>query len=414
MSDEKKPVQDTAGSRGKIIAVGGGKGGVGKSVIAANLAVSLALMDKRVILIDMDFGSANLHTCIGEKSPASSIKDFILKKANTLSGIVIDTEIENLKFISGAGDMPGLANMGYLQKIKIIRHIKALDADYIVMDLAPGITFNVLDFFSIADKPVLITTTEMTSITNTFSFMKAYLFRVLSKVFKSESEVMALLKLATDPRNDRGIRTFADLENSIGRIDIEESRKFKSAIESFKPKFILNMVRHKDQAMGHALISLVEQCLSVKCKCLGCVNYDELVPESVLKMKPFVLEYPESELTASFWDITSRVIDMFPDYELPVVAEKEMPQETGKPIEVTKEPVEANAELEEIANEPVKAVKEPDKELVEVAAMAAKEPDKEPAKPETLASRWGTHVSSERPHTREKDEETEDEGEYDE
>ena len=64
----------------RIIAIGGGKGGVGKSVIAVNLAVLFSLMKKRTILVDMDFGSANLHTCLGEKSPASSIKDFLLKK----------------------------------------------------------------------------------------------------------------------------------------------------------------------------------------------------------------------------------------------------------------------------------------------------------------------------------------------
>ncbi len=349
-----------SGTHRSIIAVGGGKGGVGKSAIAANLAVLLALREKRVILVDMDFGSSNLHICLGEKSPASSIKDFLFNKKGTLSDVLLDTQIDHLKFISGAGDMPGLANMKYFQKLKIIRHLLALDGDYIILDLAPGITFNVLDFFSVADKTILVTTPETASITNTFSFIKAVLFRKLSRVFKGNSEITSLLDLAKDPRNCLGIRTFTELETRIDKIDTEEVLKFKSVVESFKPQFILNMLRREsEKPMGHMLISLVEQYLGVKCGCLGCVQYDDFLPDSMAKAMPFMLEYLSSDIAVSLWDIASRITGALTEYELP-----ELIEEGTSPEDKL---IDAPPEL---------------------------------AEPKTSAKRWQTHVSSERPRTR--------------
>lgn len=368
-----------------IIAIGGGKGGVGKSVIAAGIAVLLALMDKRVVLVDMDFGSSNLHICLGEKSPASSIKDFLLNKKSTLSEVLLDTQVEHLKFISGAGDMPGLANMKYSQKLKIIRHLKALDGDYVILDLAPGITFNVLDFFSVADKAVLVTTPEATSITNTFSFIKAVVFRELSKAFKGNSEITSLLDLAKDPRNVRGICTLAELGAIIEEIDSKRALKFKSILESFKPQLILNMVRHEDEmAMGHMLISLVEQYLSVKCEYLGYMPYDNSLPDSIAKARPFMLECLNSDTAVSLWVIVSKIAGRLPEYDLPALIEEHTRLAQSKippfpPLRPEADQLLAGAEK------------------VSRGSTCAGEGipvDKEPAK------RWETHVSSEKPKTR--------------
>lgn len=341
-----------------IIAVGGGKGGVGKSVIATNLAVLLARKDKKTILVDMDFGSANLHTCLGEKAPASSIKDFLLKKKSTLSEILIDTQIENLQFISGAGDMPGLANMKHTQKRKIIKHLRMLDAEFIVLDLAPGITFNVLDFFSVADKAILVTTPETTSITNAFSFIKAFLFRELHKAFKGNTDVLRLFDSARDPTNAQGIRTLAELNSRIEKIDGEGARKFRYVCESFKPMFLLNMVKYEeDLSMGRMLVSLIDQYVNVKCECLGYLKYDDAVPDSIAEMRPFVLEYPESDAAASLEEISSRISGSLPEYVFPTLTE----------------------EMEEPEPEPAQSSDEPFQSAGTVR-------------------RWENHVSSERPH----------------
>jgi hypothetical protein len=94
---------DKAGgnSGAKVWAVGGGKRGVGKSTISIFLAFWLARMGKQTILMDVDLGGANLHNLLGIKSPPRTINDFITKRYNSLEDIYTNTEIENLRLISG-------------------------------------------------------------------------------------------------------------------------------------------------------------------------------------------------------------------------------------------------------------------------------------------------------------------------
>jgi len=427
----------------RIIAVGGGKGGVGKSVIAANLAVALASLGNRSVLVDMDFGSANLHTFLGKKAPALSIKDFLLKKEGSLSDILIDTGIKNLKFISGAGDMPGVANLKFYQKCKIIRHLKALEGDFIILDLSPGITFNVLDFLSIADMSILITTPEVTSVTNTFSFMKAVIFRELSKVFKHNNVIEGLLNKAKDSRNEDGIRTVAQLEAGISGIDAEQADKLRLVINSHKVKFILNMVRREEElSAAHLLRSLVEEYLSVQFECLGLLDYEELVQDSIFKMRPFMLEYPQSNAAQYLRDIALKLTDTFAEHDAPIlksdeeISKKEevyedlnihpfklerpesytsllmdiasrlagtryehnMPAQTdGAEIpqkeEMDTEKEDINTEEEEVGSEEEEVKTEEEKSDTKIKT----------SEPGIKAKRWGNYVSSDRPKTREKE-----------
>ena len=94
-----------------IIAVGGGKGGIGKSVVCTNLAAGMALSGQKVILMDTDFGASNLHALLGIGNPAHGFQDFFNDKINDPKTLLLDTGISNLKFVSGAGDNPGSANI---------------------------------------------------------------------------------------------------------------------------------------------------------------------------------------------------------------------------------------------------------------------------------------------------------------
>ena len=131
----------------QIWAIGGGKGGVGKSLVTANVSICLALMGHKVVTIDLDLGGANLHTCLGVPIPEKTLSDYISKKVSNLNEILTQTAIPNLSIISGAQDEVGVANLKSLQKAKILRRLRELKADYIILDLGAGTTFNTLDFF---------------------------------------------------------------------------------------------------------------------------------------------------------------------------------------------------------------------------------------------------------------------------
>src|SRR5216684_1690974 len=116
-----------------IWSVGGGKGGIGKSVATANMGVALAQKGKSVILVDADLGGANLHIYFGIKHPPQSLGDFLKGRSQSLEEVAIPTGVPGLRLISGASEILGMANPAYAQKLKLISHIKNLNADYILV-----------------------------------------------------------------------------------------------------------------------------------------------------------------------------------------------------------------------------------------------------------------------------------------
>ncbi len=134
-----------------IWAVGGGKGGVGKSFIATNLACALASQGYKVTLMDADLGGADVHTLFGIRYPRYTLNDFLKKRVEKFSDILIPTALHNLHLICGASNLLELANPKYAQKQKLIRGISSLNTDFILIDIGAGASLNNLDFFNMAD-----------------------------------------------------------------------------------------------------------------------------------------------------------------------------------------------------------------------------------------------------------------------
>jgi len=148
----------------KIIAVGGAKGGVGKSMLAANLSVGLALLGQKVVLADLDLGGADVHLYAGVKSLDRTWNDFLDKKVDALDDILTPTAFKGLSLIGGDSSKLGSANLPYSQKQKIMRHLKELKADFLVVDLGGDTTYNGLDFFLLADQKIVVSGTEPASV----------------------------------------------------------------------------------------------------------------------------------------------------------------------------------------------------------------------------------------------------------
>ena len=170
-----------------ITAIIGPKGGVGKSTISVNLAIALSRLGKKVIAVDLDLGASNLHAIFGMRDTKYCLDDFIQNKVKNLNDIILDTNIKNVGIICG-GDVPGIANMPYQKKLKLIRHLSKLGCDLLILDLAPGSSYNVADFSIMAQETLLVTTAEVPSLLNVYSFIKAAVFRRLNFFFKHKKE----------------------------------------------------------------------------------------------------------------------------------------------------------------------------------------------------------------------------------
>ena len=293
----------------KILAIGGGKGGAGKSIFSTIMAFWLARMSHRTVLMDVDLGGANLHTLLGIKNPDRTLNDFITRKFNDLGDICIDTSEKNLRLISGASDVLSLANPHFSQKIKLMTHLSRLDADYVVLDLGAGTSFNVLDFFLIAHKKIIVLTPEPTSIQNAYIFVRNAVYRKLSRLSSKNPSLQALIKIAMDPKNILKIRTVKELFQFIEESDdtniIEDLKK---EIGDIHLGVVTNRVKNeKEENAGRIVQIVAEKYLTITSTNLGCVSYDSHIHTMVSDMVPLINLDQSSQAYGNIYEIATKL-----------------------------------------------------------------------------------------------------------
>src|SRR5438270_7546203 len=161
----------------RIIAIGSGKGGVGKSLLAANLGIYLAQLGKRVVLIDADLGGANLHTFLGIERPRVTLGDFFDKRVSRIEDCIVETVVKGLGLVSGEGDPLWATNPRPATQNRLISQVREIDIDYLIVDLPAGSGFIALDFFLVAQLGLLVVVPEPTSVENTYRFIKSAFLR---------------------------------------------------------------------------------------------------------------------------------------------------------------------------------------------------------------------------------------------
>lgn len=186
----------------RVITVTSGKGGVGKSNTAINLAIQFRRMGQKVIILDADFGLANIEIMFGAV-PKHNLCDLIYQGKN-IKDIITWGPME-VGFISGGSGITGLSNLNRDELSYIIENLAELDemADTIIVDTGAGIADGVLEFLVASGEILLVTTPEPTSITDSYSLLKALSrhpryhaettqIRVLANKVTGEAEAKAL------------------------------------------------------------------------------------------------------------------------------------------------------------------------------------------------------------------------------
>jgi len=274
----------------EILVVSGPKGGVGKTTIAANLAIALADLGKTVTVVDLDLGAANLHAVFGFRESRYTLDDFVLNKVKNLEDIVEDSGISGLKLILG-GDIPGIANLAYAKKMKLIRHLSWLETDMVIMDLGAGTSFNVVDFAMIADRGLIVTTSEVPSLLNTYSFIKSAVFRRLAVHFRhrKDFEILAILELAKDPNNNQHLKTMADFLAEAAKVDPAAAESVLPILASFRPMIAVNRARgNSDRSAGEVVRNLMHKYLDVHNQSMVTVSEDPGLRRSAALLKPIM------------------------------------------------------------------------------------------------------------------------------
>ena len=232
---EPPAVERAEKRRPTIWAVGGGKGGVGKSVLTTNLAVSFARAGHRTVVVDLDLGGANVHSLLGLSEPRHTLTDFLDRKVTNLSDTLCTTSHANLRIVSGARAGAVIANPKHSQKLKLLRHIASVDADHVLLDLGAGSAFNALDFFLAAERKLIVVSPEPTSIENAQHFLKASFFRCLRGAAKDDVVRSALESALEGTRGSP-----RDLLRRVELLNPAAFRVLSERMRSFTPMLVVN------------------------------------------------------------------------------------------------------------------------------------------------------------------------------
>jgi flagellar biosynthesis protein FlhG len=242
----------------KVITVTSGKGGVGKTNVTINLAIALSELGLRVIIIDADFGLANIDVLFGIM-PKFTLVDVINGKKNILE--VLSDGPRNIRFVSGGSGVEELVKLEKEKLEAFMENIGLLDklADVVLIDTGAGLSDTVMSFVMAADEILLVTTPEPTSITDAY----------------------ALVKMVSNRDKSRVIRVLVNRADDV----------------------------HEANDILNKLSIVAEKFLSIKLQPLGYLLQDEMVIKAVKMQQPFLLSFPKSAAARLIREVSRKLLD---------------------------------------------------------------------------------------------------------
>lgn len=246
----------------RVITVTSGKGGVGKTNFSLNLAILFSKLNKRVIIIDADFGLANIEVLFGIL-PKYSLAD-VLKGNATLREVLTDGPM-GIKFISGGSGLKELSNITEKQLNYFIDNFSYLDtiSDIIIVDTGAGISKSVVNFIRASDETIIVTTPEPTSVTDAYALIK------------------------TIKEENRG-SNIPDFKVVVNRVDDDvEGLELYNKISRASSKF-----------------------LGIHLQNLGYIPYDRFLVKAVKHQQPATICFPNCEFTKAVENIRNKLMDI--------------------------------------------------------------------------------------------------------
>jgi flagellar biosynthesis protein FlhG len=280
----------------KIVSFASGKGGVGKSTTVSNLGLLLARGGSNVVVIDLDVGGADLHVLFGELSPSLTLSDFLGRRVETLEEVARPVSwCQRLRLIAGTGETLRNSNPSAQTKQRLLRHLRKLAADVILIDIGAGTNYHALDFFLWGDVQVVISTPDPTAVLDLYKFVKlAATRRVLSALGSRDPAGETLL--------GDDFRTIEQLMAAASADGPQTEQKAREALKSFAPTLLLNNATG-DRASLARISTVIKRFLGSDAEVLGQVPSDPAVVASVRRFLPVVEGDPNAPAARAFMSV---------------------------------------------------------------------------------------------------------------
>ena len=246
----------------KVITVTSGKGGVGKSNISVNLAITLSKMGKRVVILDADFGLANIEIMLGIR-PKYNLADMMFHGKGVCD--IIASGPENIGFISGGSGIREMTNLSRDQIQNLVRSVYEWDqvADVILIDTGAGISDSVIDLVLCSSQVLLVVTPEPTSITDAYALLKT-----LQRQEEFEGGKMKIHMISNRTQSE------------------DEGRELYRKLSAVSSKF-----------------------LQMEMEYLGSVPHDFKLQNAVMRQEPVTIAYPNAPASKAISRIARQIIN---------------------------------------------------------------------------------------------------------
>ncbi|MCG8557454.1 MAG: helix-turn-helix domain-containing protein [Proteobacteria bacterium] len=321
------PVGSAAGQRPRLFCVSGAKGGVGVTFVSANLALYLASLGRRVVLVDADPGGANLHTWLGA-APPTPLQ--IVKRSGRaesplewLPMALCPTPHAGLRLLHLGFDEPGASAARLMRRAGALQHLREVDGECVVLDLGANRNDFTLDAYLGADVGLFVTVPEPTAIENTHRFVRGLFARDLARAVGTDEERKELA---------RRLRAFEEAPPPLDLVEQLEAerhplaRQCRAALDGFRPRLLINQARLRaDLELGRSLTSAVRRRYGVRIDCLGHVDHDDTVWTCLRKRRPVLVETPGAKSSRRLEKVARRLL------AIDVGKTKGSPASTGSP-----------------------------------------------------------------------------------
>ena len=287
-----------------IIAVAGGRGGVGTSSVATNIAVYLAQLGRKALLVDASPAGAALHTLLDMPFPAAQLDE---------------SETRLNEFAPLPSPIPGLFLLPQLyngsstsplrpgRKPRWLKELRQYATDYVVMDLGTGTAPGTLDLFRTADIGLTVCQPDPLSVEGSYRFIRALFQRQLRRTLLKDRYRLRLVERAQAKLEP--LPPPQDLVRALSRFDTGLAQMAAAELAKLRPRLILNGARSRaDTEVGLAVQDMSERYLGVKIDYMGHIEQDETVWLSVSRRRPLLIDSPTSKSARNIERICRRVL----------------------------------------------------------------------------------------------------------
>jgi flagellar biosynthesis protein FlhG len=291
----------------RLIAVGGGRGGVGKSLMATNLAVYFAQLGKQVVLVDADPSGANLHTHFG-LGAARREANVEGDGSGALERALVQTSVPGLALLPAAHeaiDTAPLLRAG--RKVRWLARLRALPAEYMVVDVGPGHGHFALDVMLAADLAICVTVPEPGAIETTYRVLRSAYRRRLRRSIARDRFRLGMLDRAT--REIGALPSPLELVRALAKIDRNLADLAWAEATRMRMHLVVNQTRVRtDLELGQWMSALSWRHYGLKLDELGHIEHDDTVWLTVRRNKPLLVDSPTCKAARNLERIARRVL----------------------------------------------------------------------------------------------------------